>query len=68
MVPESSPLRIRRARAEDATELTRLARHPYLADLRPFIQHLLARGLKLEQEAVTLATGQPLLGSVAPYS
>ncbi len=26
MAPESSPLRIRRARAEDATELTRLAR------------------------------------------
>ena len=39
----------------DERRLTRLARHPYLADLRPLIQHMLARGLKLEQEAVVLA-------------
>jgi hypothetical protein len=32
--------------------LARLARHPHLADVRPLIQHMLARGLKLEQEAV----------------
>jgi hypothetical protein len=35
--------------------LARLARHPHLADLRPLIEHMLARGLKLEQEAVVLA-------------
>jgi len=38
----------------DERRLERLARHPYLADLRPMIQHMLARGLKLEQEAVVL--------------
>jgi hypothetical protein len=43
--------------AADERRLTRLARHPYLADLRPLIQHLLARGLKLEQEAVMPADG-----------
>jgi hypothetical protein len=40
----------------DERRLARLARHPYLADLRPLIQHMLARGLKLEQEAVALRT------------
>lgn len=38
----------------DERRLSRLARHPHLADLRPVIQHMLARGLKLEQEAVVL--------------
>lgn len=38
----------------DERRLTRLARHPYLDDLRPLIEHMLARGLKLEQEAVIL--------------
>ena len=41
----------------DERSLARLARHPYLVDLRPLIRHMLARGLKLEQEAVLLATG-----------
>jgi hypothetical protein len=39
----------------DERRLQRLARHPHLADQRPVIEHLLARGLKLEQEAVVLA-------------
>lgn len=37
----------------DERGLARLARHPYLADVRSLIQHMLARGFKLEQEAVT---------------
>ena len=36
----------------DERSLAHLARHPYLADMQPLIQHMLARGLKLEQEAV----------------
>jgi hypothetical protein len=32
-------------------------RHPDLADLRSQIQHMLNRGLKLEQEAVELLSG-----------
>ncbi|MBN1889274.1 MAG: DUF2399 domain-containing protein [Thermoflexales bacterium] len=38
----------------DARNLRRLAAHPLLADVSPLIEHMLARGLKLEQEAVTL--------------
>jgi hypothetical protein len=30
---------------------TRLVRHPYLQDLRALVEHMLARGFKLEQEA-----------------
>ncbi len=41
----------------DERRLTRLERHPNLADLRPLIQDMLARGLKLEQEAVVLVNG-----------
>jgi len=40
----------------DERRLARLARHPYLTDVRPLIQHMLARGLKLEQEAIALTT------------
>jgi len=36
----------------DVMRLTRLLQHPRLADVRPAIAHLLARGLKLEQEAI----------------
>ena len=36
----------------DERRLARLARHPCLADMSELIQHMLARGLKLEQEAV----------------
>lgn len=36
----------------------RLARHPLLADVRPLIGSMLARGIKLEQEAVPAATAQ----------
>ncbi|MFC2037434.1 Wadjet anti-phage system protein JetD domain-containing protein [Chloroflexota bacterium] len=41
----------------DERRLVRLARHPDLADLRSLIQHMLDRGLKLEQEAVVLVKG-----------
>jgi hypothetical protein len=43
----------------DEKRLARLARDPHLADMRPLIGHMLARGLKLEQEAVRLDGGQP---------
>ena len=39
----------------DPIYLTRLMQHPALADERVSIAHLLARGLKLEQEAIALA-------------
>jgi len=41
----------------DTQNLTRLARRPALADMRPLIAHLLERGLKLEQEAIQLGSG-----------
>jgi hypothetical protein len=37
----------------DERRLARLARHPYLQDMRPLIERMLARGIKLEQEAAT---------------
>jgi DNA topoisomerase VI subunit A len=42
----------------DEGRLARLARHPDLADVRSLIRHMLARGLRLEQEAVVLAAGE----------
>ena len=36
----------------DERALARLTRHPYLADVQPVIKHMLARGVKMEQEAV----------------
>ena len=38
----------------DAQNLTRLTRRPTLSDMRPLIDHMLQRGLKLEQEAIVL--------------
>ncbi|MBI4771876.1 MAG: DUF2399 domain-containing protein [Chloroflexi bacterium] len=38
----------------DVKNLSRLTRRPSLADQRPLIAHMLARGLKLEQEAIAL--------------
>jgi hypothetical protein len=38
----------------DAKNLARLARRPVLADMWPLIDHMLRRGLKLEQEAIRL--------------
>jgi hypothetical protein len=38
----------------DVKNLARIARRPVLADMRPLIEHMLRRGLKLEQEAVHL--------------
>jgi len=35
----------------DERRLTRLARQPYLQDMQPLVDHMLARGIKLEQEA-----------------
>jgi hypothetical protein len=40
----------------DERNLTRLRRHPALTDMTPLIDHMLLRGLKLEQEAVTLGS------------
>jgi hypothetical protein len=40
--------------AADERNLARLRRHPGLADMLPLIDYMLLRGLKLEQEAVTL--------------
>jgi hypothetical protein len=37
----------------DERNLSRLRRHPALADMVPLIDHMLLRGLKLEQEAVS---------------
>jgi hypothetical protein len=36
--------------------LNRLRRHPFLADMTPLIDHMLQRGLKLEQEAINLGS------------
>jgi hypothetical protein len=43
----------------DEKNLARLAYHPLLTDMRPLIAHMLARGIKLEQEAIafTLPAG-----------
>jgi hypothetical protein len=41
----------------DERNLAHLKRHPYLADVEPLIDHMLARGIKLEQEAVRLGCG-----------
>ncbi len=38
----------------DERNLAHLKRQPYLADVAPLIDHMLARGIKLEQEAVRL--------------
>ncbi len=35
----------------DERRLTRLARQPHLQDMQPLVDHMLARGIKLEQEA-----------------
>jgi hypothetical protein len=39
----------------DEKNLRRLALNPVLADMRPLIAHMLARGIKLEQEAIAFA-------------
>ncbi|MBU1880088.1 MAG: DUF2220 domain-containing protein, partial [Chloroflexi bacterium] len=49
----------------DERNLTRLKRHPALTDAIPLIDHMLARGIKLEQEAVALAS-EPTPNSDAP--
>lgn len=46
-IPRARPLT-----ASDRTNLKRLLLHPDLRDVRPIIEHLLKRGLKLEQEGV----------------
>jgi hypothetical protein len=38
----------------DARNIRRLATRPELTDVRPVMEHLLERGLKLEQEAIHL--------------
>jgi DNA topoisomerase VI subunit A len=44
----------------DRRLLTRLRGYASLTDLQPVIEHMLERGLKLEQEAVRLANAEPL--------
>jgi len=41
----------------DERNLARLSHHPALADVHPLIDHMLRRGIKLEQEAVALGSG-----------
>jgi hypothetical protein len=41
----------------DEHKLARLKRHPYLSDVAPLVDHMLARSIKLEQEAVRLERG-----------
>jgi hypothetical protein len=38
----------------DERNLARLRRHPALPDMVPLIDHMLLRGIKLEQEAISL--------------
>ena len=49
---EAHALQARPLTQRDEQNLKRLARHPALVDVQPVIHHLLARGLKLEQEAI----------------
>ncbi len=49
---ESSASRARPLTTSDRTNLKRLLLRPELQDVRPVIEHLLKRGLKLEQEGV----------------
>ena len=49
---ESNIPRARPLTASDLTNLKRLLPHPELRDVRTIIEHLLKRGLKLEQEGV----------------
>ena len=49
---ESNIPRARPLTASDRTNLKRSLLHPDLRDVRPVIEHLLKRGLKLEQEGV----------------
>jgi hypothetical protein len=49
---ESNFPRARPLTASDRTNLNRLSLRPELRDIRPVIEHLLKRGLKLEQEGV----------------
>lgn len=43
----------------DERNLRRISRRPSLGDVRPVIDHMLRRGLKLEQEAIRLRDEQP---------
>jgi hypothetical protein len=49
----------------DERRLAHLRRHPALADMRELIDHMLLKGIKLEQEAVSLSQASP---SVQPAS
>ncbi len=49
---ETHALLARPLTARDEQNLKRLTRHPALTDVRAVIEHLLKRGLKLEQEAI----------------
>ena len=45
--------------AADERNLARLKNHPFLSDMTPLIEHMLERGIKLEQEAVVLDPNCP---------
>lgn len=47
----------------DEKNLARLAYHPLLADMQPLIAHMLARGIKLEQEAIAFTWPASRAGS-----
>lgn len=49
---EAHALLARPLTARDEQNLKRLTRHPALTDVRPVLEHVLKRGLKLEQEAI----------------
>jgi hypothetical protein len=50
--------------SSDQRLLARLGHRPLLADMQPLVEHMILRGLKLEQEAIQLAGAE--LGSHAP--
>jgi hypothetical protein len=47
----------------DEKNLARLARYPLLSDMWPVIEHMLARGIKLEQEAIAFTQDSSRGGS-----
>jgi hypothetical protein len=49
---EASIPRARPLTTSDKNNLKRLSLHPELRDVRPVIEHMLKRGVKLEQEGV----------------
>ena len=55
---ENHSLRAHPLTRRDEQNLKRISHHPILADAEPVIQHMLQRGLKLEQEAIEILPAQ----------